>query len=237
MRMNLVERTILLRDQVESLSFPSSVVVYDPLLYAWEPHKTYLETYCNHSVSILLLGMNPGPFGMAQTGVPFGEVNAVRDFLHIQGVVGKPKREHPKRPVLGFGCHRSEISGRRLWSFLKDRYGTSEQCFSILTVMNYCPLVFMDSGPTGRNVTPDKLDKDVRVLLEGFCDAYLKDCIEYFNPKYLVGIGQYAKKKLSSFSEGRILDSIIHPSPGNPQANHDWPQKVEKSFLSWKLDN
>ena len=32
---------------------------------------------------VVFLGMNPGPFGMAQVGVPFGEVAAVRDWLRI----------------------------------------------------------------------------------------------------------------------------------------------------------
>jgi len=42
--------------------------------------------------------MNPGPWGMAQTGVPFGEINAVKDWLGINAEVDKPQKQHPKRP-------------------------------------------------------------------------------------------------------------------------------------------
>ncbi|MCI2097261.1 MAG: single-stranded DNA-binding protein [Sphaerochaeta sp.] len=226
----LVRRTEQLRDDVARLSFDPALYVYNPLQYAWEPHRIYLETWCDHPVDLLLLGMNPGPFGMAQTGVPFGEVNAVRDFLGIQAPVGQPSRMHPKRPVLGFSCTRSEVSGRRLWGFLQNRYHTASACFSQLCVMNYCPLAFVDPGPMGKNITPDHLDRSERQRLDAICDAYLEDVIAYFQPKALVGVGQYAKAKLAPFSQGRVLSSIIHPSPGNPQANHGWAEKTEITF-------
>ena len=62
---------------------------------------------------VVFLGMNPGPFGMAQTGVPFGEIPAVRDWMGLRGKVGKPDLEHAKRPVEGLDCQKSEVSGRR----------------------------------------------------------------------------------------------------------------------------
>jgi len=228
----LVRRTLAFRDEVERLSFDASLYVYDPLVYAWDAHRLYLKKWCNRQVDILLLGMNPGPFGMAQTGVPFGEVSAVKDFLGIETAVGQPERMHPKRPVWGFSCPRSEVSGRRLWGFLKKHYGSAEACFSQLAVMNYCPLVFMDAGPTARNVTPDKLGKEVRQNLDELCSRYLADVIAYFQPKALVGVGLYAKGKLAPFAQGRLLDSIIHPSPGNPQANKGWEEKTELKFQS-----
>ena len=89
--------------------------VYNPLDYAWKSHAQYLTRFGNSRKRVIMLGMNPGPFGMAQTGVPFGEIPAVRDWLRIETPVGKPRTENPKRPVEGFSCTRSEVSGRRLW--------------------------------------------------------------------------------------------------------------------------
>ncbi len=107
-----------LRDEVEELHFALPVShVYNPLVYAEEPHRRYLERYGGSPKEVLFLGMNPGPWGMAQTGVPFGEVSLVGRWLGIDGVVGKPAREHPKRPVTGFSCSRSEVSGRRVWTW------------------------------------------------------------------------------------------------------------------------
>src|SRR5689334_22585808 len=80
---------------------PAVCCVYNPLEYAWPAHELYLEKYAAAPKQVLFLGMNPGPFGMAQTGIPFGEVAAVRDWLKIQTPVKKPAREHPKRPVEG----------------------------------------------------------------------------------------------------------------------------------------
>ena len=84
-----------LRDNVDSMDFGSSVPwVYNPLHYAWQTHEQYLRRYARQTCRVLLLGMNPGPWGMAQTGVPFGEISAVIDFLGIDAPVGKPQREH-----------------------------------------------------------------------------------------------------------------------------------------------
>ena len=51
-------------DYGESVSY-----VYNPLEYASEPHRDFVRKYGNGKKKILFLGMNPGPFGMAQNGV------------------------------------------------------------------------------------------------------------------------------------------------------------------------
>ena len=106
------------------------------------------------AVRVVALGMNPGPFGMAQTGVPFGEVAVARDWLGVAAPVTKPAREHPKRPVEGFACARSEVSGARLWGAVRAHWKTPARFFAEAFVLNYCPLVFMTTS--GRNLTPDK---------------------------------------------------------------------------------
>ncbi|MDT4762400.1 uracil-DNA glycosylase family protein [Sphaerochaeta sp. PS] len=231
----IVERTIEFRAQVESLRFSTDSIVYNPLIYAWPLHEQYILKYVNKQVETLFLGMNPGPFGMAQTGVPFGEIEAVKHFLQLDGKVGRPPFEHPARPVLGMDIPRSEISGKRLWSLFEEHYGGAESCFSSLTVVNYCPLVFMDRGPTGRNITPDKLPKIERMALETICDRYLVDVVALLKPRNLIGVGKYAQKKLEKLfakEDGFLIDSILHPSPGNPQANKGWNEKVTDKLVA-----
>src|SRR4051812_29858374 len=105
-----------LRDSVGSLKFSAPVThVYNPLDYAWLAHEQYVKRFATAPKRIVFLGMNPGPFGMAQTGVPFGEIKAVRDWMGLRVEVRRPALEHPKRPVLGFDCPRCEVSGQRLW--------------------------------------------------------------------------------------------------------------------------
>ena len=70
-----------LRRDVDLLHFDEPVAcVYNPLDYARRPYEQYLRTYGATPKRVLFLGMNPGPFGMAQTGVPFGDVASVRRF-------------------------------------------------------------------------------------------------------------------------------------------------------------
>lgn len=202
--------------------------VYNPLDYAWEAHVEYLRRYGGEPKRVLFVGMNPGPFGMMQTGVPFGEVTAVRDWLGITAAITPPARCHPKRPVQGFDCSRSEVSGRRLWGLFRDRFGIPERFFADHFVANYCPLAFLDSD--GRNVTPDKLPARVTARLFAACDAHLRALATAFEPAWVIGIGDFAARRarlaLDLGTAGPTttrFGQILHPSPASPAANRDWP--------------
>ena len=218
----LVHSAVRLRDAVSQLRFADPVAhVYNPLDYAWAAHESYLRRYGRGPKRVVFLGMNPGPFGMAQTGVPFGEVAAVRDWLGIQATIRKPAREHPRRPISGFACTRSEVSGRRLWGLFADRFGTAEQFFQAHLVVNYCPLVFVES--TGRNRTPDKLQAAERDALFRACDEHLRNVVQALQPEWLIGVGDFAAKRANEvFSDIIRIGRILHPSPASPAANRDW---------------
>lgn len=232
--------------EVDRLSFASPVThVYDPLSYAFEPHRRWLEHYGAAPKEVLLVGMNPGPWGMAQTGVPFGEVSAVRDWLGIEAPVGRPPVEHPKRPITGFATRRSEGSGRRLWSWVQERWGEPERFFERFFVHNYCPLVFMEES--GRNRTPDKLPRAEREPLFAACDRALAAVVDHLAPRWVIGIGRFAEERVRSVvgehpGEGtgtpQILGCILHPSPASPAANADWSGQVERELarLGVRLD-
>jgi len=229
MQNDVIEIAKKLSNEVESLSFGDPVAyVYNPLDYAWESHKAYLEKSGAGRGRVLLLGMNPGPWGMAQTGVPFGEVNAVREFLGIEEVVQHPGREHPKRPVLGFDCQRSEVSGRRLWEWVAARFGTAEEFFRFFFVWNYCPLCFMEES--GRNRTPDKLVGDERDALFAVCDGSLRQLVDALAPSKIVGIGGFARKRAMKTLGRDDIETILHPSPASPAANRGWAPQIEKQF-------
>src|SRR6476646_409826 len=117
--MSLVDVSRRLSSRVAPLTFAAPVShVYNPLDYARRSHEAYLQKYGSGRKHVLLVGMNPGPFGMAQTGVPFGDVASVRDFLGITAAVDAPRDQHPKRRIDGFDCARAEISGTRLWGWI-----------------------------------------------------------------------------------------------------------------------
>jgi single-strand selective monofunctional uracil DNA glycosylase len=202
--------------------------VYNPLEYARVPHEAYLERYGNGPKRVVLVGMNPGPFGMAQTGVPFGDTTMVRDWLGISGPVGKPSDPHPKRPILGFACPRREVSGSRLWGWARDVFGTPECFFSHCFVVNYCPLVFMDPG--GRNLTPDKLPANERHALYGACDHALRQVVALLEPATLVGVGNFAAERARQAlgEDGLPVLCLTHPSPANPRAHRGWAEEATR---------
>ncbi|MBK8976148.1 MAG: single-stranded DNA-binding protein [Planctomycetes bacterium] len=210
------------REQLAALRFgPPVAVVYAPLDYAARAHAAYLRRFGTGTKRALLLGMNPGPFGMVQTGVPFGEVEMVRDWLGIREPVDRPAREHPKRPVTGFECARSEVSGRRLWGWARDRFGTAERFFARFYVHNYCPLAFVEDS--GRNRTPDKLPAAERDALFTICDDYLRAVVDALDPVAIVGVGAFAEARArAAIGGGRSFGRIPHPSPASPAANRGW---------------
>jgi single-strand selective monofunctional uracil DNA glycosylase len=198
--------------------------VYNPLQYAWRPHAEYLKRYGARPRRVLFLGMNPGPFGMAQTGIPFGEVAAVRDWLGIIGPVGRPPHEHPRKPVLGFHCPRSEVSGRRLWGLFAARFKTPDDFFAEHFVCNYCPLLFLEAGPGGKNLTPDRLPGRSGERLFRQCDEHLRRVVDILNIEVAIGVGGFAEQRLhETFPDGSLkIGRILHPSPASPAANRDW---------------
>jgi single-strand selective monofunctional uracil DNA glycosylase len=195
--------------------------VYNPLDYAWAPHELYLSRHGRGEKRVIFLGMNPGPFGMVQTGVPFGDVGVVRDWLGIEAPVHKPPLENPKRPVEGFACRRSEVSGSRLWGLLRERFGSAEALFADAFVVNYCPLAFFDQG---RNLTPDKLPAQETGPLYAACDTHLRRAVAALRPQWLIGIGAFAQARAISALAGTELKigRILHPSPASPAANRGW---------------
>jgi len=214
--------------EVDALAFrPPVACVYNPLVYAREPHEAYLARYGASPKEILLVGMNPGPFGMAQTGVPFGDVAMVRDFLDIDGVVGKPRIEHPKRPVDGFSCRRGEVSGTRVWGWVQERFGAPAPFFERFFVVNYCPLVFIETS--GRNRTPDKLPRDECALLYGICDRALADVVAALEPRWVVGVGAFAATRCAEAFTGKgvRVGRVLHPSPASPAANAGWAARAD----------
>lgn len=232
----------------DALRFGAPVAfTYNPLNYAWQAHRAFLAK-ARARPTVLFVGMNPGPFGMAQTGVPFGEVASVRDFLGIDSrtaIIGAPTRMHPKRPIEGFACTRSEVSGARVWAWARDRFKTADAFFHEAFIWNWCPLAFMSES--GANLTPDKLPRTGRGAatvraLEDACDQALAAAIGALEPKHVVGFGSFAAERAQSVlnhphSDHRntsppLVHKVLHPSPASPAANRGWAAQVDRQLAA-----
>lgn len=226
-----------LRDDAEDLArrMESEGVadcVYNPLMYAWDIHEEFIRVSGGRGAKTILMGMNPGPHGMGQMGVPFAATSVVRDLLGISGIdVRKPAISHPKRPVNGLAHPKEEVSGTRLWGLLQDRYGGADQIFQNVFIVNHCPLMILH-GPRGTNVTPNNVSGPaVRDLLER-CDQHLMEVVMALGAEQVIGIGKYAEKR-ANLALGEIgirVRTCWHPSPASPLANRnggkDWRENV-----------
>lgn len=229
--MSIVDIALRLRRATARLEFgPPVAFTYRPLDYAWQPHRIYIERFARPGIECLLVGMNPGPFGMAQTGVPFGEVAAVRDFLGITAPVRRPRVVHPKRPIDGFACRRSEVSGRRVWGWVRERFGGPDPFFDRFFIWNWCPLAFV--AESGANVTPDKVATAERAPLARACNAALLAVVTLLRPRLVVGIGGFATARIREACTACDVrtGTVLHPSPASPAANRGWAAAMDRDL-------
>ena len=234
--MNLIEIYRRLSDKVSRLDFEPPVShVYNPLEYARLSHEDYLTRFGRPPKRVVFLGMNPGPFGMAQTGIPFGDVETVANWLVVHQKVEAPQIEHPKRPIRGLECPRVEVSGARLWSWIRTRWVTPKSFFEEVFVANYCPLVFLEAG--GRNRTPDRLPRGERLDLFNACDEALAAVVDHLKPEWVVGIGAFAHRRaVESLARAPVrIGKILHPSPASPAANRGWREVAEKQLAEQRM--
>jgi len=234
---SLIDAARILSQNVGQLRFSPPVShIYNPLEYAWAPHEDYLRRYGSGRKRIVFIGMNPGPFGMVQCGIPFGEIAAARDWMGIDAPVEKPARENPKRPIEGFACQRSEVSGRRLWGLFQQRFGSAEAFFAEHFVANYCPLAFFDQG---RNLTPDKLPSAEAEPLYAACDEHLRELVSALRPQWVIGIGGFAETRAANaLAQMDVrIGKVLHPSPASPAANRGWAEAATRQLAAlgiWK---
>ena len=233
----MIEASSKLRDDVEK--FSDSLVkegsvdaVYNPLAYAWEPHRAYLELASGGGAKTLLLGMNPGPHGMGQMGIPFAATSVVRDLLKITDLeVGQPSTPHPKRPISGLDWPKEEVSGTRLWGLLANEYGSAESIFKSVFLLNHCPLMLF-SGERATNITPDKITGPTTKALLERCDDHLREVVDIMQIERVIGVGRYSEKRALNALSGIDISvtTCWHPSPASPLANRnkgeDWKKNV-----------
>lgn len=223
----------LLADGLRPLRFSDPVThTYLTVDYAADGNAKYLEKFGNSRKRVLFLGMNPGPYGMAQTGVPFGEVAAVRDWMGLAPEIGKPAEEHPKRRIMGMDCPKSEVSGRRLWGLFSEKFPDAEDFFMDHLVINFCPLIWMKD--TGANLTPDKIRAAEMAPVDAACQKHLRKIIGLLEPQYLIGVGAYAEKQMEIARDALGIEpklgKILHPSPASPAANRGWAEVAERQL-------
>ena len=233
----LIRAATSLRDDVRPLGMKLVSegridVCYNPLDYAWDAHVAFLRRMGGSGARTVILGMNPGPHGMGQMGIPFAATSVVRDLLGITGIpVNQPETPDPRRPVVGLEYPREEVSGTRLWGLLAEHYGDAGAIASRVFLVNHCPLMLF-SGPRAANTTPDKVGgKSAQALLER-CDQHLREVVAALDARRVIGVGKFAESRARSALADEVVKVVgcWHPSPASPLANRnggaDWRANV-----------
>lgn len=209
------------KEDLKKLEYP--FFAYHVFDYAFDPFWEYICRYARTPKKTVFLGINPGPFGMMQNGIPFGTISIARDWLLLRAPIKRPSLEHPKRPIRGWAEPREEESGARLWGLARREFKTPQAFFKDHLILNYCPIGFIDGE--GKNVTPDKLPEDVRIPMEKICDDLFSFLIDTYQVQTVLGVGRYAEKQaqkqLANHPSLRV-EYVPHPSPLNPQAYALW---------------
>jgi single-strand selective monofunctional uracil DNA glycosylase len=218
--------------EAEALEWHTPSHVYNPLVYAWAGYHEYLRRYGLERGRVLLLGMNPGPWGMTQTGVPFGDVLMVREWFGIETRLGRALPvQHRKYPILGMACHRNEGSGSRLWRWAEARLGPPDEFFARFFVWNYCPLLFIGDD---HNLIPERLSRSEHDALGAVCDRALTAVVRALQPAAVIGIGRYAERRAHAVLGDDVdIRYLPHPSPASPAANAHWPELAEAALKPW----
>ncbi len=205
-------------------SEPAVAHIYAPLEYANQVHQAYIRKFAGLGSKTLLLGLNPGPFGMGQTGIPFGATAIVREFLGLRGFeILQPGDTHHKRPIEGLGFKRQEISGTRLWRGLGEFLGAAEDIHRSVFLMNHCPLLFLEAS--GRNLTPDRLKGEAAAEMLSACDEHVLRTMEILGTRSIIGVGRFAERRALELAPALKwnvdVHYLLHPSPQVPEANRE----------------
>lgn len=161
--------------------------VWNPGRYGASWHRRFRRMVPLESNPVILFGLNPGPYGMAQTGIPFTDVKRLRErlprlaaSLEIHGPVEVPGLAPPSlRPFL---TRSFESSAVRIYRFLDLAWGSAEEGWRKVGVANPCSLLFMDAA--GKNRTPADLQGAVsRRRSAGHSAAELREACDRLRRK------------------------------------------------------
>lgn len=142
-------------------------LVVNPGSYGERWHARFRRTYPLRRNPLLFCGLNPGPYGMAQTGVPFTDLKRLRaelprlaTELEATGSALVPPGLAPA-PLRPFLTRTFESSSVRVYRFLALVRETAEAALRDVVFVNPCPLLFVERR-SGENRTPADLPRELR---------------------------------------------------------------------------
>jgi single-strand selective monofunctional uracil DNA glycosylase len=216
-------------------------LVLDPGRYGERWHHRFRRCYPVGPRPLLVFGLNPGPYGMAQTGVPFTDLKRLefhlprlwRELLAAREPVALPGLAPPSlRPFL---TRTFESSSVRVYKFLERAFGSAEQAFRRVAFVNPCPLLFIDRA-TGENRTPADLPRAAPRLMREF-DALRRttvlEAVSELEARGAVLLGKdVARAAAPALRAALPADSVLeweHPARAVPET---WARGLHESLAA-----
>jgi len=196
--------------------------VWNPALYALDIYQEYLTKFPPEPGAILALGLNPGPYGMAQTGIPFTDCRTASGALGMEMTIpGKAPDDLISRLKKANGKWRGtyERSSLGMYRFLILAWGDIKTAYRNWFVGNPCPLLFLD--PERWNVTPAdprlRRMKEVGELRQRAVIGFS----EILNPRGIVCFGKDVAKAVGEVAIRQVgPDRVVfyeHPARAVPE--------------------
>ena len=212
--------------------------VWNPGRYGERWHRRFRETYPPGPNPVLLLGLNPGPYGMGQTGIPFTDIRRLESDLPELAARLRTDGESIGLPGLAPPDLRRrldrtfESSSIRVYRFLRLAGGSAGAGWRRVVAANPCPMLFME-GTVNR--TPADLRRALRkrggrlervtARLEE-CDQLRRECareaVRVLEPRGVILLGRNIQEALAGDpSLGAVPGGVLaweHPARAVPDA-------------------
>ncbi len=214
--------------------------IWNPGLYGETWHARFRRLYRPGQHPLVVFGLNPGPYGMAQTGIPFTDIRRLVSALPDLAAELRGRGERVEPPGLAppglrpYLSRSFESSAVRVYRFLKKGWGGAERGWTEVVVANPCTLLFIDPAE-GKNRTPADLARaarlrgsgrdQVRELVESFGRIRIRcavESIEALSPRGAILLGKDVQAALGPalrriLGEARVIP-WEHPARAVPES-------------------
>jgi hypothetical protein len=195
--------------------------------HALPAYEAFLERYyADAHPPVAAIAMNPGKFGAVQTGIPFTDWPRGLELLPdldklVDRSVGLP---NPNR----------EQSGRRVYGWGLQRFGSYQELFRHVLFMLTCPVAVLEGQGTRVNNVP--LDQLPRREAQRCLDLIVRRVpalLKAAQPKGMLLLGAYAEGVWSALQAEGQAPAIPAVKGLHPAAHMPDPAWIERTDATW----
>jgi single-strand selective monofunctional uracil DNA glycosylase len=208
-----------------SIARATGWLVLDPSRYGERWHAPFRRLYPPRARPLLVFGLNPGPYGMAQTGIPFTDLKRLAQGLPRLAAELARSGERLSLPGLApsslqpFLTRTFESSSVRVHRFLRLAHGSAERAFREVVFVNPCPLLFIDRA-LGENRTPADLPRALRAGVDEARVEVVSVAVARLRARGAIVLGRDAAAALSVPLRARLGERAVveweHPARAVP---------------------